>query len=73
VVVRSNRIVMDDDTPEVVFERDGVVLLRRPDGSRELRLSGRVLDSLEAAFDAIVAAVWLSAISEPPDPLRPSA
>lgn len=45
---------------QVLFTTDGVELVMRADGSRELRLNDRALDSLEAAFDAIVAAIWLS-------------
>ena len=49
------------DRSEVLFATDGVELVRHADGSRELRLSDRALTSLEAAFDAIVAALWLAA------------
>jgi hypothetical protein len=48
---------------QVLYATDGVELVRHADGSRELRLSNRALDNLESAFDAIVAAIWLS-----PDP-----
>ncbi|HLL21444.1 MAG TPA: hypothetical protein VK427_04895 [Kofleriaceae bacterium] len=48
------------DSAQVLFAADGVELVRHADGSRELRLSNRALDSLEDAFDAIVAAVWLA-------------
>lgn len=46
--------------PQVLFATDGVELVRHPDGRRELRLSERALESLEAAFDAIVLAIWLA-------------
>ena len=49
---------------EVLFATDGVELVRHADGTRELRLSNRALESLESAFDAIVTAIWLS----PTDP-----
>jgi hypothetical protein len=49
-----------DDRGEVLFACDGVELIRHHDGRRELRLSDRALDSMESAFDAIVAALWLS-------------
>jgi len=45
---------------QVLFARDGIELVRHPDGTRELRLSNRALENLESAFDAIVAAIWLA-------------
>ena len=45
---------------EVLFATDGVELVRHADGTRELRLSNRALESLESAFDAIVTAIWLT-------------
>ncbi len=45
---------------QVLFATDGVELVKHADGRRELRLSDRALESLEAAFDAIVTAIWLA-------------
>jgi hypothetical protein len=45
---------------QVLYAADGVELVRHEDGTRELRLSNRALESLESAFDAIVAAIWLA-------------
>ena len=44
---------------EVLFASEGVQLVRHADGRRELRLNNHALESLEAAFDAIVTAIWL--------------
>ena len=48
------------DRGQVLFAGDGVELVRHADGRRELRLTDRALDNMENAFDAIVAALWLS-------------
>ena len=45
---------------QVLFATDGVELVKHADGRRELRLNDRALESLEAAFDAIVTAIWLA-------------
>ena len=50
---------MERKSVQVLCAADGVELVRHPDGSHELRLAGRAFESLEGAFDAIVAAVWL--------------
>lgn len=44
---------------EVLLVVEGVELVEYADGSRELRFVERSMDNLDAAFDAIVAAVWL--------------
>ena len=49
-----------DDRGQVLFASDGVELVRHTDGRRELRLTDRALANMESAFDAIVAAIWLS-------------
>jgi hypothetical protein len=56
---------MNDRKGEVLFSTDGVELVRHADGSRELRLTDRALESMETAFDAIVAALWLTAPQPP--------
>lgn len=59
---RSTHVGMSDrpKDSQVLFATDGVELVERADGTRELRLNDRALESLEAAFDAIVTAIWLS-------------
>ena len=48
------------DREQVLFATDGVELVRHADGRRELRLTDCALNNLEAAFDAIVAALWFA-------------
>lgn len=43
---------------EVLYHHGGLELVRYGDGRRELRVSGQMPNSLEAAFDAIVAWYW---------------
>jgi hypothetical protein len=50
---------MPGKDPEVLYRQGGLELVRHVDGQCELRI-GRV-DSLEAAFDAIVAWYWENA------------
>jgi hypothetical protein len=49
---------MPGKDPEVLYHHDGLELVRHFDGRRELRIVGHMMDSLEAAFDAIVAWYW---------------
>ena len=50
--------------PEVLYAHDGLELVRYADGRRELRITGHMLDSLEAAFDALVAWYWVRSDEE---------
>ena len=49
---------MPGKTPEVLYAHGGLALVRYEDGRRELQVSGEMLASMEAAFDAIVAWYW---------------
>ena len=54
----------DGKDPEVLHAHDGLELVQYADGRRELRLSGHMLHTLEAAFDAIVAWYWVRSNEE---------